>query len=940
MKKIFKIISIVLIALILLIILIPIVFKGKIKDLVIKEANKSLNATMGVGKVSISMLKSFPSVYIGLNDLVITGQGDFDGDTLLSIRSLGVSTSLMDLIGGSPYEIKKISIDRADVRLKILADGQENWDIIKPSESGVQGNETKEAFVLKLKSLVISDSRLFYDDVPGATFAKLEGMNHSLSGDLGADFTTLKTRTTITKTYVRYEGIVYLRDALLNWDADLDADLVKYFYTFRDNKLMINDFPIIFAGSVGVPENGYDLDLAFSTPENNFKKLLSLVPAVYTRDFSEVKTDGTIGFDGFVKGKYIDEQYPAFLVNLNVKDAWFQYPDLPAAVNAINITAKIENPGGSLDNTIIDISRMTLDLAGNPVRIKLYLKNPITDPFIDTRIEGDMNLSQVKNFYPMEAGEELGGRISADITLKGKLSDLENERFNAFQAAGTIKASEVVYSASSIAQPLRVEKAEIAITPAYLELAEVKIKSGRSDFNLKGQVENYLAYYLKGETLLGNFDLRSSLIDVNELLASSGTETDTEITDTSAISVFIVPEGLDLSLNVIASRVIYQNYDMSNLKGLIRIRDEKLTLDNLSMNGLGGSLQMSGSYETKDPANPLMDFKLGINAINISETFNNFAIVKKFAPITEKVIGKLSGNIKLAGILDGHMMPRLETMAGNGDINTTEMTVSNVNTLNQLASSLKMDQLKELRIAGAKVIVEFVEGVMEVKPFDFKALGIDMNLGGMTAIDQRIGYDLKMKIPRSMMGGAANNVLNDLVDKAGKAGANIQLGDYINVDALIDGTITDPKVRLNLAGTGQDIVQSVKDQVEQKVEEIKEDVKEEADKYIQEADRQAQAILDQAQKQADEVLKSAQGLADEAKKQATASADNIIKEANGNGYVAELAAKKTAEEIVKQGDKQAENILTEAQKQSNSIIDKARQEAEKIKAEARAKAGI
>jgi len=677
-----------------------------------------------------------------------------------------------------------------------------------------------------------------------------------------------------------------------------------------------------------------DLQLSFATPENSFKSLLSLVPAVYSREFSSVKADGKIGFNGFIKGKYIDDQYPSFLINLDVKEAWFQYPGLPAAVNDINITALIESPGGELDNAVIDLKKISLNLAGNPVMARLLLKNPMTDPYIDARIEANINLSDIQKFYPLEDGEEMNGLIAADITLKGKLSDLEKENYNAFDASGTFNTSGINYSTSNLAQVIHIEKAGMTITPAYLDLSEMKIRAGNSDFSLKGKLENYLPYYFKDETLMGNFDLKSSRIDVNELLAFPESEVATGISDTAALSAFIVPEGVDLTLAVAASSVEYLDYDITNLTGVVRIKDRKLILDGISMYGMGGRLQMNGSYASTDPQNPAIDFSLDVKDISINETFKQFAIVKRFAPIAGKIIGDYSGNIKLAGLLDNHMMPKLETMAGAGNLLTSIIRVTNVNTLNQLASSLKMDQLKDLQIEGTKIKVEFLNGVMEVIPFDFKALGIDMNLGGQTSLDQKIGYDLKMKIPRSMMGGAANNVLNDLVAQAGQAGANLQLGDYINVDALIEGTLSDPKVRLNLAGTGSDIMQSVKDQVEEKVEDLKDQAKEEAGKYIEEADLKAQAIIDEAQRQAAEVIKAAQNLADETIKQANANAGKIISEAKGEGYLTELAAKKTAEEVTKQGEKQAQNIIAEAQKQSDSILEKARQEADKIKTEA------
>jgi cell division septum initiation protein DivIVA len=943
MKKFIKIFFIVLIILFALMIILPFAFKGKIKGMALNEANKSLNAKLELGGISLTMLKNFPNVYVGLNDIIITGKGNFEGDTLLVLKKLGLSVSLSDLIGGSPYEIKEIMIGSADVRLKVLEDGMANWDIVKASESAEEeaAAEGEDNFRLLLTSLVIDDSRLVYDDRSLPAFIRMEGFNHSLSGDLGADFTSLSTQTDIAQFFLDYDGMVYFRDAKIDWKAGLDADLVKSVYTFKENELKINALPVVFNGSVGLPESGYDLDLTLGIPGSSFKALLSLVPAVYARDFESIQTDGLFSFEGYVKGKYLDEVYPAFLFDLKVENAWFRYPDLPSAVNDINITARIENPGGDLDNTIIDVGRLDLDMAGNPVRVKLFLKNPMSDPYLDTRITANIDLAEIQKIYPLEEGEAMNGNIDADITLKGKLSDIENERYDAFEASGNFSTSGISYETPYFARKLQIEKAALSITPAYLDLPELKVKAGNSDFSLKGKIDNYLAYYLKGETLTGRFNLVSQRIDVNELLTFPETGEDAETDDTAAMSAFEVPAGVDFILDVAVGAIDYMDYDLRDLKGKVRIKDQTLYLDGISVNGLGGKLEMAGMYKTTDPENPEMDFDLGLKDISIKETFRQFSIVEKYAPIAEKVIGDFSGKVKLSGLLDGQMMPRLESLSGLGNLQTSELQISNVNTLNQLSNSLKMDQLQELKVAGTKLIVEFLGGSMEVKPFDFKALGIDMNLGGKTSLDQAIVYDLKMKIPRNMMGGAANGVLNDMVNKANQSGAGFTLGDYVNVDALIDGTISDPKVRLNLAGTGKGLAETVKEeikeQVEQKVEEVKGMAKEEADKILQEADRQAQAILDQAKKQSDEVMKQAQALADETKKQANANADKLVNEAKGKGMVAELAAKKSAEEVRKQGDKQAQNILDEARKNSDAILNKASQEAGKIKSDAQKK---
>ena len=213
MKKFVKILLIVILAIFLLLLVLAFAFKGKIKEIAMREANKSLNAKLEIGGVRLSLIRNFPNVYVGLNDVIITGQGNFEQDSLLQLKSLAVSTSIMDLIGGSPYEIKKITIDGADVRLKVLADGQANWDIAKPSEGTVEEETTdgEDNFRLLLTSLVIKDSRLVYDDASIPTYVKLEGLNHSLSGDLGADFTSQKASFSLLTAGYANRAVMVIR---------------------------------------------------------------------------------------------------------------------------------------------------------------------------------------------------------------------------------------------------------------------------------------------------------------------------------------------------------------------------------------------------------------------------------------------------------------------------------------------------------------------------------------------------------------------------------------------------------------------------------------------------------------------------------------------------------------------------------------------------------
>jgi len=60
------------------------------------------------------------------------------------------------------------------------------------------------------------------------------------------------------------EGLSYIKNAILDYNAIIDADLVKYNFTFLDNEIRLNDLKLGFEGSFGMPndvdyDNGYQV---------------------------------------------------------------------------------------------------------------------------------------------------------------------------------------------------------------------------------------------------------------------------------------------------------------------------------------------------------------------------------------------------------------------------------------------------------------------------------------------------------------------------------------------------------------------------------------------------------------------------------------------------------------------------------------------------------
>jgi len=108
-----------------------------------------------------------------------------------------------------------------------------------------------------------------------------------------------------------------------------------------------------------------------------------MIPALYRKDFASIKTGGEAVFSGSVKGRYDSRHIPAYHVKLDVKNGFFQYPDLPKPVKNINVSLAVDNPDGVTDHTVVNIPRGHLEMDEAPFDFRLLLKTPVSDPYID-----------------------------------------------------------------------------------------------------------------------------------------------------------------------------------------------------------------------------------------------------------------------------------------------------------------------------------------------------------------------------------------------------------------------------------------------------------------------------------------------------------------------------------------------------------------------------
>lgn len=886
MKKIVKIATVVVVGLLVAALVAPIAFRGRIEQIVKREANNMLRAKLDFDKLDISLLRHFPNASLEVKGLRVLGTEAFENDTILAARRISVVVDPWSLFGDDGFEVSKILLASPSVHARKLADGRVNWDVMKPSAAESEAVQPSEgatkpaAFRLSVRDFRITDATIRYEDDSTRMRFGTSPLSLRLRGDLSAAQSDLSLQLDARDLRFVSGGIPLLSRAEARFDATIGADLAAGRYTFSENKLRLNAIELGLDGWVVLGDEAVAMDVRAGCDKVQFKDILSLVPAFYTRDFRDLAASGELSMSLWARGEMRGSVLPAFELKTSVKKGSFQYSSLPKAVTDINLSAGISNPGGAMDKTVVELSKFGLCMAGNSVTATFRATNLASDPTFRAAVDGHVDLGTVRQVYPLEKDVELDGRITADLKVSGRMSDLDAKRYEKIGAAGTFVVENLGLTVPSLPD-VHIRRAAATVSPATMTLGEFGVTVGRSDLSANGQLTGYLGYLLRGDILAGRLYVKSDLLDLNEMMGTPASEKRVATVQTKASEAahaLEVPRNLNLSLNTELHKILFQKMEVADLRGEMRMADGTLSLQRLSLLLFGGKASASGNYSTAaDPQRPALKLALKLSDASFRKTFEELETVQKLVPLFAKTGGDYSLSLDLATSLDAQMAPELKTLTASGEIKSANIRVQNIEAFDALAKALGNDDLRKIEAKDVAIRFTIREGRIATQPFDLELGNVKINLSGSTGLDQRIDYQAKVALPA----GAAGGVLE-------------------TIGVGIGGTFSAPKITLGLKEAAEEAVKNVLEEQIGKLtggKTLSEEVAKQAERVREEAQRAGEKLVEAAQTQR----------------------TKLIEGAASKGSLSKLAAEKAGDKMVSEAEKQAARLNAEAERQIEKL---------------------
>ncbi len=763
----------------------------RLKALVVPQIEEATHRRVVIKDISLSV---FPSIAVSVDGLVIYNHEGtkFDHEEFLALDNLSLDVKLFPLIS-SKVEVDKVVLNHPQVFLEVSKAGEKNYSEKRARKESLEAGKSKETMSgeFLLANLQINNGEISFVNKKFDSRILLTGLTQSATAEAhrGENSFVLQSNAGVEKLSYGSLSSWYLNDQPLTASSKLTYKLDSDVLSFDDVTGKLKDLPFTVTGTVSqLRQDTLMMDIGIHSSGAKMEQLLSLVPPEMLKKARGLQSSGTVQFDVAIKGPSTETIDPGTTASFTVTEGKIQYASLPKSINNITLAGSFEKPSapvtaqgiGSFSLEKFSASLGTSDLSG-----KLRMTD-FKNPTVLATFNGTVNLSEVPDYYPLEAGSEFSGIMKANVTIDGKAKMPESMHAN-----GSVAFQDVTIKTDGSSRPIRNLNGVITFNNQVVASKQLALKVGESDMNLAFTLRNYLGMIVKDSTKSGTkpeatLSLTSHQLRTADLISGKPTADDSkENTKASKKQGGLLP-GIDVAADVSIDKLITEKFTFDNAHGSLTASNGVVNLKNIAVNAFRGSIGAKGMLDLRDASKSPFDLDLAIHDVESNALLPNFTSFGNF------LFGKLSMNTKLKGDLNDTLGLDRQSLAGDGAVKVLEGKLSGFPLTEKLSSFTGLTELREVNFKDWANAFSISNGRFNVKGLKVHSGQTDFLMEGSQGLDGTFEYSLTVKLPaevsnRLNLQGVGGELLQYLKDKDGRIGLAFQVG----------GTASNPTLRLD-----------------------------------------------------------------------------------------------------------------------------------------------
>ncbi|MEO0875211.1 MAG: AsmA-like C-terminal region-containing protein, partial [Bacteroidota bacterium] len=633
-------------------------------------------------------------IYLEIQDLNHQGSGnltlsEYDLDTETAIGAMTVEQGGVAFLKNARLALDAIFHINTEESLYQLRDNELRVnELLLNADGEVQMQEEDIRLDLSFNSPG-SDFRSLWSLIPNAYTADYQDVD--ISGTFSLDglvkgiynestYPAFRIKTSVKDGQVKYPDLPL---GIKNIQADLDvnspsSDLDQMLVKAENLALQVGNDPFNARFLVKTPISDPDVDASV----DGVIDLAQWAQAFPVEGIQEMA--GRIIADVNMKTRLSTLEREAYdqvqmAGEVQIEQLLYQGDGLPKVV--------IETASASFTPQRVEVADFTAQLGKSDIQASGQIDNILAYISPEKTMRGSFQAHT--NYFLVD--EWMPEEEETDDTYQPTTLGEEEAIFDRFDLALDATANRIVYDTYELTDAALKGQ----VKPNRIDIQNVRSNLGESDFSGSGTILHGFDYAFNDGVLGGDLQVNSGFFDLNPFMEEpEGGAASAEVGE-EAYGVIPIPANIDMTMNAKVDRLRYTDMELKDIRGKMTIQDETVIIEDGSAKVLGGSMDFTGAYDTKDVTKPGYDFRFDLNQLNFKETFNTFNTFATFAPVGKLVDGQFSTSLLMSGELGSDMMPVLESVNAEGLFETLNGSLQGLQPLAAVGNALNISELKE-----------------------------------------------------------------------------------------------------------------------------------------------------------------------------------------------------------------------------------------------------
>jgi uncharacterized protein involved in outer membrane biogenesis len=769
--------------------------RDKLMEKVTAELNKGINGKFNIGNINFTFLHNFPNFSITLRDVTLhDNQFDKTGQQLLSARKVFVDVAIYPLLR-KEVVINSIELDNADIFIFKTLQGETNSDIFKKSADTVnkKTDVRNSSAVLSIDQIDFTKVSVVYADSSRnkvMCFEFEETKNTLLQSDSGYSI-TIAGEIHFDSLHFNPNSGSYLKNAdasvslFVNLNTHNKTLAILPASTVRFEKNIIG-----FNGNFEIRKQG-EYALQFRANNVHMAKVENLLNPKLKTTLSKFKCEKPVTVEINLKGVSVPGYVPDVDLTFETRNADLRYASLDFSsltlkgffTNHVDDNKEKDNMNSKVAISHFKGAMEKIPFEGNVIFTQL--QDPIIDlTFISKLSYKDVNIHLDNDRFVLDKGN-----FTSRVDYKGKLSEYLDSTRTSY--SGKLHGSITASDGSLYYKPKKIRLDNIQLNGAFTEkLFEIKKFTGNvngSPIAISGSVKDFIPFFIQPRNkAIVALSVSSTDLDLTPFTTPRDAKKKskqqnqknrkrmTELLD-------MVYDRLEFNVDLKVKQLTFRKFKANNINGRVRLNDQRLEANPISMNVAGGTMNLDFSMvNVFDPITP-MKVKAGIRKADIKELFLNFNNFNQKAIHADNLRGKISADVTFGANVDDKYNLLAPSMRGTLDCKITDGGLVNFEPMENMSNFLfKKRDFTDVAFAELNSNFSITGTDMDISRMEIQSSVISLFVEGRYSFTD--STSLSVQIPLSNLKKRHKDFKPKNIGTHSKAGPSVFLHVYREKD--------------------------------------------------------------------------------------------------------------------------------------------------------------